>query len=79
MARSTYEEGKAYYEKNKEPLIRRFEGQYIAIWENNVLDNDISFSSLALRAYKKLGYVSIYMPFVTSKQRVLRFESPGRR
>lgn len=74
--KSAFEEGKAYFERNKEFLTSRFEGQYIAIWENDVLDNDTSFSSLAQRVYKKLGYVSIYMPFVTSRRRVLRFESP---
>jgi len=77
--KSAFEEGKAYYERNKESLTRRFEGQYIAIWENDVLDSDASFSSLAQRVYEKIGYVSIYMPFVTSKRRVLRFESPERR
>jgi hypothetical protein len=76
VTKSAFEEGKAYFEKNKESLIRRFEGQYIAIWENDVIDSDTSFSSLAQRVYEKLGYVSIYMPFVTSKRRVLRFESP---
>ena len=76
VAKSAFEEGKTYYERNKGSLIRRFEGQYIAIWENDVLDNDTSFSALAQRVYGKLGYVSIYMPFVTSKRRVLRFESP---
>jgi len=32
VAKSAFEEGKAYYERNKESLIRRFEGKYIAIW-----------------------------------------------
>lgn len=76
VAKSAFEKGKAYYERNKERLTRQFEGKYIAIWENDVLDSDTSFSSLAQRVYEKLGYVSIYMPFVTSKRRVMRFESP---
>jgi len=72
----TFEEGKAYFERNKKTLVRHYEGKYIAIWENKVLDSDTNFSSLAERVYEKLGYVSIYMPFVTSKRRTLRFESP---
>ena len=76
VSKSTFEEGKAYYEKNKDLLARRYDGEYIAIWDNEVMDHDTSFSALAQRVYKKLGYVSIYMPFVTSKRRVLRFESP---
>lgn len=75
-AKSKFEEGKAYYEKNKELLTRKYNGEYIAIWDNEVMDHDTSFSALAQRVYKKLGYVSIYMPFITSKHRVLRFESP---
>ena len=76
MMQSPFEKGKAYFERNKETLIRNYEGKYIAIWGNQVLDSDTSFSSLAQRVYEKLGYVSIYMPFVTSKPRVLRFHSP---
>lgn len=75
-AKSAYEEGKAYYERNKDVLTRKYNGEYIAIWDNEVIDDDTSFSALAQRVYKKLGYVSIYMPFVTSKRQVLRFESP---
>lgn len=74
--KSAFDEGKEYFERNKEFLTRRYEGKYIAIWKNDVLDSDTSFSSLAQRVYEKLGYVSIYIPFVTSKPRVLRFESP---
>ncbi|MBA7671123.1 hypothetical protein ES703_79274 [subsurface metagenome] len=75
-AKSAFEEGKEFFEKYKESLIRRFDGKYIAIWENDVMDWDTSFSSLAQRVYRKLGYVSIYMPFVSSKPQVVRFESP---
>lgn len=74
--KSAFEQGKAYYEKNNDFLTRKYNGEYIAIWNNEVLDHDTSFSSLAQRVYEKLGYVSLYMPFVTSKRRVLRFESP---
>lgn len=75
-AKYTFEEGKAYYERNKDILTRKHNGEYIAIWDNEIMDHDTSFSALAQRVYKKLGYVSIYMPFMTSKRRVLRFESP---
>lgn len=78
-AKSAFEKGKEYYEKYKEFMTRKYNGEYIAIWDNEVIDHDTSFSELAQRVYKKLGYVSIYMPFVTSKRRVLRFESPRRR
>jgi hypothetical protein len=73
---SAFKEGKAYYEKNKDLLVSQYNGKYIAVWNNSVIDHDTSFSTLAERVYNKLGYVSIYMPFVTSKRRVLRLESP---
>ena len=76
VTKSAFEEGKAYYERNKDLLTRTYNGEYIAILDNKVMDHDTSFSALAQRVYKKLGYVSIYMPFVTTKRRVLRFESP---
>jgi len=73
---SAFEEGKAYFARNKVTLTRRYEGKYIAIWKNDVIDSDTSFSQLAKRVYEKIGYVSVFMPFVTSKRRILRFESP---
>jgi hypothetical protein len=74
----TFNEGKAYFENNRAFLTHKYNGEYIAIWDDKVFDHDTRFSALAERVYKELGYSSIYMPFVTLKKRVLRFESPIR-
>lgn len=73
---SEFEMGKRYFSANRESLIAEHEGEYIAIWQNRVVASDKSFSKVAERVYGELGYVDIYIPFVSSKARVLRFESP---
>jgi hypothetical protein len=75
-AKGSFEAGKRYYEQNKDLLAARYAGEYIAVLDRDVIDHDASFSSLAQRVYKRLGYVSVYMPQVAAKRRVLRFESP---
>jgi hypothetical protein len=76
--KSAYEGGKAYFQRNKDLLTYHYNGEYIAILNDTVIDHDANFSALAQRIYKKIGYISIYMPLVTLKRRVLRFESPER-
>ncbi len=65
-----------YYEEHKESLLKKYGGKYIAIINNEVIDSDSDFSQLANRVYKKYGYQTIYMPFVGTKERVVKIPSP---
>jgi len=67
---------KKYYEENKETLLKKYQDKFIAIFNNDVIDSDKNFSKLASRAYKKFGYQTMYMPFVTAKEKVVRIPSP---
>ncbi|GEM_PF-1919196 len=67
---------KRYYEENKETLLEKYKGKYIAIHNNKVIGSDKDFSKLAQRVYKKYGYQTIYMPFVDAKEKVVKIPSP---
>jgi len=67
---------KRYYEENKETLLKKYKGKYIAILNNKVIGSDKDFSKIAKRAYKKYGYQTIYMPFVEAKEKIVKIPSP---
>ncbi len=65
-----------YYKENIESLLRKYEGKYIAILNNKVIDSGKDFSKLAQRVYRKYGYQTIYMPFVEAKKKIVKIPSP---
>lgn len=67
---------KRYCEENKEALLKKYKGKYIAILNNKLIGSDKDFSKLAQRVYKKYGYQTIYMPFVNTEERVVKIPSP---
>ena len=68
--------GKRYFEQNKETLLKKYQNKYIAIFNNRVVGSDKDFSKLAERIYKKFGYQTIYMPFVSEQKRIVKIPSP---
>ncbi|MBI5144056.1 MAG: hypothetical protein HZA30_03190 [Candidatus Omnitrophica bacterium] len=67
---------KKYYEENRETLLKKYRDKFIAIFNNEVVDSDKNFSKLASRVYKKFGYQTIYMPFITAKEKIVKIPSP---
>ena len=65
-----------WYEKHKEALLQRDEGQYIAILNGRVIDADPSFHALAERVFGKLGYRSVFMPKVERQTSHVSLGSP---
>jgi len=72
----TFKQGKAYFERNRNSLMSQYLGKYVAIWDEEVLDSDKDFSPLAERIYRKLGYVPLYIPFVSAEQPSAMIHSP---
>ena len=68
--------GKKYFEANKKDLQKKYQNKYIAILNNKVVGSDKDFSKLAGRIYKKFGYQTIYMPFVSGQKRIVKIPSP---
>lgn len=71
-----FQEAKRYFQENKPQILEKYRGNFIAIFDNTVVDHDRNFSELANRVYGKFGYQTIYMPFVESEPAVLRIPSP---
>ena len=67
---------KKYFIKHKESILKKYKGKYIAILNNKIIGSGKDFSKLAERMYKKFGYQTIYMPFVSTQKRVVRIPSP---
>jgi hypothetical protein len=64
------------YELKKEEYLNKYEGQYIALLNGEVLDSDVDFSNLATRVYEKIGYRTVYMPLVTRHKKHYKISSP---
>jgi hypothetical protein len=57
----------AYFEKHLDELLGKHLNQYVAIWQNKVVDYDDDKIKLARRVYSALGYVPIYIQKVTKE------------
>ena len=73
-----FDESRSFYEANWESLLRQYEGKYVAILDQRVIDSDVDFSRLAERVFKRVGYRDIYMPKVQRKAKVVSIPSPQR-
>jgi cell division protein FtsZ len=71
-----FQEAKAFFEANRRKLLDKYEGNYIAILNKEVIDVDDDFSLLAERVYSRYGYKDIYMPKVERKGTILHIPTP---
>src|SRR5437016_11343900 len=53
-----------WYARNRPRLVRRYNGQFVAILGRRVLDHDRDFGALAERVFKRVGVRSVFMPRV---------------
>jgi hypothetical protein len=44
-----------------QPLIDEYYGQYVAVYNGNIVDHDPDEGVLALRFYRTFGYVPVYI------------------
>jgi hypothetical protein len=54
-------------------LLQRYEGQYVAIYQGEVVDSDLDKVALALRVYHKYGYVPMYVHQVSRREPRTRY------
>lgn len=71
-----FEKAVRFYQDNRERLIDEYEGKYIAILGEKVIDADKDFGALAQRVYSKHGYRHLFMPKVMRGERTLGVPSP---
>ncbi len=55
---------------NQMPQIQidQFYGQYVAVYQGNIVDSDFDEAELALRFYRTWGYVSVYIHKVGTEE-----------
>jgi hypothetical protein len=66
----------AFLRMRNELLNSDYRGKYVAILDGKLIDNDQDLRTLAMRVYKKFGYIPIYMDQVTEKERKFENSSP---
>lgn len=71
-----FQREKSYVRRNRERLIEEFEGRFIAVMGDSLVDNDEDFSALAERVFSKFGYKPIFMPLIRRDGRVYRIPGP---
>lgn len=65
-----------WYDANREALLGRYEGRYVAIVEREVVDDDADVAALAARVSERYGARSVYMPLCQRAPRVVEVRSP---
>ena len=72
-----FERGREYFARNLDSLLKDFDGSYVAILEDSVIDSDAEFSELAARVYGRYGYREIFMPRVQEGPELVSIDSPS--
>lgn len=67
-----------WYEANKEKLVKRYEGEYVAVVGQKVLDHDRDFGALAGRVFSRLGGRPVFLPKCLRGVRSIAVTSPRR-
>jgi hypothetical protein len=65
-----------WFERNRERLLRKYVGEYVAIVGEAVIDHDTDFEPLAERVFASQGVRDIFMPLVSAGQPAARVRSP---
>ncbi|HKP63263.1 MAG TPA: DUF5678 domain-containing protein [Polyangiales bacterium] len=65
-----------WYEKQRERLVREYDGEYVAIIGQSVIDHDEDFEALAERVFASQGARNIFMPLVGKARPAARVRSP---
>jgi hypothetical protein len=63
------------FERQRGQLLRRYKGQYVAVYGGRVVDHDSDDGALACRMFAKLGDVPFYIARVEKKPTV--YDLPG--
>jgi hypothetical protein len=72
-----WEKERRAFHRLRPSLLRNHLGKYVAIHQSKVVDSGVDQIALAMRVYKRFGYVPIYVGQVLAEpQRPVRMPSP---
>lgn len=67
-----------WYEANREKLLERYEGEYLVIVGQRVVDHDRDFGRLAGRVFHRMGRQPLFVPKCTGGDRRIAVATPRR-
>lgn len=67
-----------WFEGHRATLLRRYEGQYVAIVDGKVVGHDADFGALADRVFARYGKRPVFMPRCVRGEREVVIRSPRR-
>lgn len=68
----------AWYEAHLDELLPRYQGEYVAVVDGEVVDHDRDFDPLARRVFERYCARSVYLPKCLPGERRVRLRSPRR-
>lgn len=76
MERAEFYEDIRYFEAHKEELLRQYEGKFVAILHNEVVDSDEDFEALGERVIKRFGVRAMLVTEVTREPEIIYIPTP---
>ena len=64
------------FERQRAKLLRRYNGQFVALYGGRVIDHDEDAEALAVRLFAKLGDVPFFIARVEGKPSIYDLPSP---
>jgi len=65
------EQNWGWFKKNYSRLVRKFDGEYVAVFESRVVDHDRDLGLLARRVREKFPFDRVLVKFVSREKVVL--------
>lgn len=65
------EQNWVWFKKNYSRLVRKFDGEYVAVFESRVVDHDRDMGRLARRIREKFPFDRVLVKFVSKEKVVL--------
>jgi dCTP deaminase len=64
---SEFEVARRYFKAHRAQIVEQYEGQYIAILNDEIVDYDRNWEDLSERTYRRFGDRNLFMPYVSRK------------
>lgn len=69
-----YEKNWSWFRENYGELVKKFDGEFVAIYEQNVVDHDKELSNLMKRIREKYPEENVFVDFVSREKLMLILE-----
>ncbi len=76
IERAEFYEAIKYYESNREELLRQYEGKFVAILHNKVIDSDEDWETLAERIIERFGARDMLVRKVAREPEIIHIPTP---